>query len=178
MFWKLIFLLGRTLKPLTCMAFGYMLLIMSMSEVMPMATPLTFTVAFFIPFMEKREFLTLALIQSIYTTVVILVYRDLLRTVFFGLDILCLLALLILIPAYTIIGDIKTVDTLTNIFTFKAPIAPSHTISIIGIPILFTACLIEYIITSMAIVYLLRTTGFYRRIGKICPKEWIFLERR
>lgn len=54
----------KVLKPVTCMAFGYTFLLMAMSEVLPATTPLTLTAAFFVPFMERRSFLTLMLITE------------------------------------------------------------------------------------------------------------------
>ena len=45
----------KVLKPVTCMAFGYLFLLMALSEMFPVTAPLTLTVALFTPFMERRE---------------------------------------------------------------------------------------------------------------------------
>jgi len=56
------------------MVFGYVFLLMAMSKVLPATAPLTLTAAFFIPFMDRRSFLTMVLIQSAYATLMTFIY--------------------------------------------------------------------------------------------------------
>ena len=97
MYLGIFLLVKKSLKSVTCMAFGYAFLLMVMSEVLPVTAPLMLTVAFFVPFMDRRSFLTLILIQSAYATLMTLIYRDALRAAFLGIDILHLAATTVLL---------------------------------------------------------------------------------
>jgi len=158
----MIFLLVKNvLKPVTCMAFGYTLLLMAMSEVLPMTTPLTLTIAFFVPLMDKRSFLTLMLIWSAYTTLMTSIYRDAIRVAFLGLDVIDLMAIAVLAPIYILAGNLEAILQI-----------PDALLLATGIASLFTSYFVTATVENWIIMLLLRKVGFYRRIGKTCPKEW------
>jgi len=155
-------LVKKVLKPVTCMAFGYTLLLMVTSEVFPATAPLTLTAAFFIPFMDRRSFLTLMLIQSAYATLMTSIYRDAVRIAFLGLDVIHLMAIAVLAPIYIILaGNLEAILQIPDTLMLAT-----------GVASLFTSCFVTAIIENILIMFLLRKVGFYRRIGKTCPKEW------
>ena len=147
----------KSLKSVTCMAFGYAFLLMVMSEVLPVTAPLMLTVAFFVPFMDRRSFLTLILIQSAYATLMTLIYRDALRAAFLGIDILHLAATTVLL----LTGSLEAL-----------PHIPGPMLLAAGITATFTSCFIIDMIQLSAMTLIMQKVGFYRRIGKICPREW------
>ena len=164
------------MKPVTCMAFGYALLVMVMSQILPFTFPLTLTIAFFVPFMEKRRFLALALLQSAYTTLMTLIYRDALRAAFFGIDLFQLFGVSALILIFLLIGNMEAIDRVINHFNIP-DFTPDSTILAVGIAAMLVVCFIIAAAENWIIVFLLRKVGFYRRIGKTCPKEWSIWRR-
>jgi len=154
-------LVKKELKPITCMAFGYVFLLMAMSEVLPATAPLTLTVAFFVPFMERRSFLALMLTCSAYATIMTFIYRDAIRIAFLGLDVIDLIAIAVLAPVYIWAGDLEAILQI-----------PDALLLATGIASLFASYFVSATIENWIIVLLMRKVGFYRRIGKICPKEW------
>ena len=141
------------------MAFGYTFLLMVLSEVFPVTAPLTLTIAFFTPFMERREFLALMLTGSAYATLMTFIYRDAMRIAFLGLDMIDLAAIVVLAPIY-----VWNLEALLQI--------PDALMLATGIASLFASCFVSATIENWIITLLMRKAGFYRRIGKICPKEW------
>jgi len=146
------------LKPVSCMAFGYLFLLIALSEIFPVTAPLALTVAFFTPFMERREFLVLVLTGSSYATLMTFIYRDAMRIAFLGLDIIDLAAIVVLAPIY-----VWNLEALLQI--------PDALMLATGLASLFASCFITATVENWLAVLLLRKTGFYRRIGKICPRE-------
>jgi len=143
------------------MAFGYAFLLMAMSEVLPATAPLILTVAFFVPFMERRIFLALVLIQSAYATLTMFIYRDALRAAFLGIDVFILMAYAFISPACLLTGNLEAVLRI-----------PDPLLLATGIMGMLASCIIVTIVENWIIVLLMRKVGFYRRIGKTCPKEW------
>jgi len=151
----------KALKPVTCLAFGYVFLLMAMSEVFPATAPLTLTAAFFVPFMERRSFLALVLIQSVYATLMTFIYRDAIRMAFFGIDVFYLMAVAAIAPLCLLAGNLEAILHI-----------PDPLLLVAGIIAMLASCIIVAIAENWIIVLLLRKVGFYRRIGKTCPKEW------
>jgi len=145
------------------MAFGYLFLLIALSEIFPVTAPLALTVAFFTPFMERREFLVLVLTGSSYATLMTFIYRDAMRIAFLGLDIIDLAAIVVLAPIY-----VWNLEALLQI--------PDALMLATGLASLFASCFITATVENWLAVLLLRKTGFYRRIGKICPREWSIWE--
>ena len=152
------------MKPVTCMAFGYVFLFMTLSKVLPITAPLTLTVAFFIPFMERRSFLTLMLIQSAYATLITFMYRDALRATCLGMDmdVFVMIAVAAIPPIYLLTG--KNLEAILHI--------PYSLLLAAGIVSMLALYTIIAIAENWIAVFLMRKVGFYRRIGKTCPKEW------
>ena len=151
----------KNLKSVSCMAFGYAFLLMAMSEVLPATAPLILTVAFFVPFMERRSFLALVLIQSAYATLTMFIYRDALRAAFLGIDVFILMAYAFIAPVCLLTGNLEAVLRI-----------PDPLLLATGIMSMLASCIIVTIVENGIIVLLMRKVGFYRRIGKTCPKEW------
>jgi len=148
------------------MAFGYAFLLMIMSEVLPVIAPLILTVAFFVPFMERRSFLALVLIQSAYTTLTMFIYRDALRAAFLGVDAFILMAYAFIAPVCLLTGNLAVLHI------------PDPLLLATGIMGMLASCVIIIIVEDWFIVLLMRKVGFYRRIGKICPREWSIWQGR
>jgi len=136
------------------MAFGYALLIIAMSEVFPVTAPLVLTVAFFVPFMDRRSFLFIVFLQSLASATSLFVQRDLLRGLLFGVDIFEADAALLIC---LLTGSVQ---------------APPWILCMLGFTIVLAAAFTLIITLNMTIVKILWLTGFYRRIGKTCPREW------
>ena len=151
----------KNLKSVSCMAFGYAFLLMAMSEVLPVTAPLILTVAFFVPFMERRIFLALVLIQSAYATLTMFIYRDALRAAFLDIDVFILMAYAFIAPVCLLTGNLGAVLRI-----------PDPLLLATGIMGMLASCIIVIIVEDWIIVLLMRKVGFYRRIGKTCPKEW------
>jgi len=143
------------------MAFGYTLLVIAMSEILPATAPLTLTAAFFVPFMEKKSFLTLVLIQSAYATLMTFIYRDAIRAAFLGIDVFYLMAVAAIAPICLLTGNLKAILHI-----------PDSLLLATGIITMLASCIIVAIAENWIIMFLLRKVGFYQRIGKTCPKEW------
>jgi len=148
------------------MAFGYTLLVIDMSEILPTTAPLTLTAAFFVPFMEKKSFLTLVLIQSAYATLMTFIYRDAIRAAFLGIDVFYLMAIASIAPIYLLTGNLKAILHI-----------PDSLLLATGIISMLASCIIVAIAENWIIMFLLRKVGFYQRIGKTCPKEWSIWRR-
>jgi len=151
----------KVLKPVTCMAFGYVFLLMAMSEVFPATAPLTLTAAFFVPFMDRRSFLTMVLVQSAYATLMTFIYRDAVRAAFLGIDVFYLMAYASIAPICLLTGNLKAILHIPDFLLLAA-----------GIISMLVSCIIVAIAESWIVVLLLRKVGFYQRIGKTCPNEW------
>ena len=151
----------KVLKPVTCMAFGYVFLLMVMSEVFPATAPLTLTAAFFVHFMERRSFLTMVLIQSAYATLMTFIYWDAVRAAFLGIDVFYLMAYASIAPVCLLTGNLEAILHIPDSLLLAA-----------GIITMLASCIIVAIAENWIIVLLLRKVGFYQRIGKTCPKEW------
>ena len=158
-------LVKKELKPITCMAFGYTLLLMAMSEIFPVTSQLTLTAAFFIPFMDKKDFLFMAFFQSLVSTIVAFIQRDLIRGFLLGVDLFQANGIIPLLLIYLLLGLAIVVDN-------PQILCALGFITILAMTFLFL------IAANLTIVEILRLTGFYRRVGKICPKEMIKLWRK
>ena len=74
---------------LACIVFGYMIIVLFLSQLDPLATVLGLMITFFVPFMSKKEFLTISAFYSATVTGVTFLRRDAL-TPLFGADIFTL----------------------------------------------------------------------------------------
>ena len=154
------------MRPVACMAFGYTLLVIDMSEILPTTAPLTLTAAFFVPFMEKKSFLTLVLIQSAYATLMTFIYRDAIRAAFLGIDVFYLMAIASIAPICMLTGNLEAILRI-----------PDSLLLATGIISMLASCIIVAIAENWIIVLLLWKVGYYRRIGKTCPQEWSIWRR-
>jgi len=89
------------------------------------------------------------------------IYRDAIRIAFLGLDVIDLIAIAVLAPVYIWAGDLEAILQI-----------PDALLLATGIASLFASYFVSAIVENWIIVLLMRKVGFYRRIGKICPKEW------
>ena len=147
------------------MAFGYVFLLMAMSEVFPATAPLTLTAAFFIPFMDRKDFIFMAFFQSLVSITVAFIQRDLIRGFLLGIDLFQANGIIPLLLIYLLLGLAIVVDNPQILCTLGF-------ITILATTFLFL------IVVNLAIVEILRLTDFYRRVGKTCPKEMIKLWRK
>jgi len=53
---------------LACIVFGYMIIVVFLYQLNPLATLLGLMITFFVPFMSKKEFLTLSVFYSAKVT--------------------------------------------------------------------------------------------------------------
>jgi len=152
---------------LACIVFGYLLIVLFLSEMNPLAAVLGLMITFFVPFMSKKEFLTISVFYSAAVTGVTFVRRDVL-TPLFGVDIFTVLgagALLVLALILQLQEPIGFVKALHPAMIQSA-----------GVILFFVTAALAFIIGSIELLVLLRILKIYRKVGMV-PERW-YLWRR
>jgi len=153
---------------IACIVFGYLLIVRFLSQLHPIASILGLMITFFIPFMSKKEFLTISFFYSAAVTGITFVRRDIL-TPFLGADI------------FTLLG-VATLLVLALILQIKEPVSflmslHPAVIQSAGIIFFFAAAALAFIIGSIELLALLRILKIYRKVGMV-PERWYLWRRR
>jgi len=152
---------------LACIVFGYMIIVLFLSQLNPLATISGLMITFFVPLMSKKEFLSLSVYYSAVVTAITFVRRDAL-TPLLGVDIFTLLgagALLVL----ALILHLQPIG-------FLKALHPAI-IQSAGVILFFVAAALAFIIGSIELLVLLRILKIYRKVGMV-PERWYLWRRR
>jgi len=152
---------------IACIVFGYLLIVLFLSQLNPIASILGLMMTFFVPFMSKKEFLTISAFYSAAVTAMTFVRRDAL-TPLLGVDIFTLLgagALLVL----ALILHLQPVG-------FLEALHPAI-IQSAGVILFFGTAALAFIIGSIELLVLLRILKIYRKVGMV-PERWYLWRHR
>ena len=164
----LIFFIREAMTALACIVLGYIIIMLFLSQLNPIAAVLGLMISFLIPFISKKEFLTITTFYSATVTGVTFVRRDAL-TPLFGVDIFTLLgagALLVLALILQLQEPIGFLEALHPAIIQSA-----------GVILFFGAAALAFIIGSIELLVLLRILKIYRKVGMV-PERWYLWRRR
>jgi len=132
---------------LACIVFGYMIIVLFIFQLNPIATILGLMITFFVPFMSKKEFLIMSVFYLAAITGIMFVRRDVLTPLFFGVDLLTLLGAEAIVVLTLILHLHPTV--------FLEAIHPAL-IQSVGILLFFLSALFCHILGSIELLVILR----------------------
>ena len=152
---------------LACIVFGYMIIVLFLSQLNPLATILGLMITFFVPFMSKKEFLTISFFYSAAVTAMTFVRRDAL-TPLLGVDIFTLLG----IGALLILALILHLQPIGFLEALHPAIIQSA-----GVILFFGAAALAFIIGSIELLVLLRILKIYRKVGMVPERRYLWRRR-
>jgi len=164
---KFRFILRRELTALACIVFGYMLIVLFLSQLNPIATIMWLMITFFVPFMSKKEFLSISVFYSAAMTGMMFVRRDAL-TPLFGVDLFTLLGA----GAIVVLALILHLQPIVLLEALHPAIIQSA-----GIILFFLSATSGFIIGSIEILVLLRILKIHRKVGMV-PERWYLWRRK
>jgi len=163
----LIFFIREAMTALACIVLGYIIIMLFLSQLNPIAAVLGLMISFLIPFISKKEFLTITTFYSATVTGVTFVRRDAL-TPLFGVDIFTLLgAGALLVLALTL--NLQPIEFLKSLHPAMIQSA--------GVILFFGTAALAFIIGSIELLVLLRILKIYRKVGMV-PERWYLWRRR
>ena len=155
------------MNALTCIVFGYMIMVLFLSHLNPLATILGLMIIFFVPFMSKKEFLTISVFYSATVTGVTFIRRDAL-TPLLGVDIFTLLGA----GALLVLALILHLEPIGFLKALHPAIIQSA-----GVILFFGAAALAFIIGSIELLVLLRILKIYRKVGTVPERRYLWRRR-